>query len=71
MQKTDHKAGRVPVLWSVLRLVFKINLVNLRYDKNHTDILKIIPKKMQLKTRFLSSYTTESMTVIPALPCFF
>ncbi len=68
MQKTDLKTERLPVLRSVLRLWFKINLVNLRYDKNHTVILKIIPQKMQLKTLFLSSYITESMTVIPALP---
>jgi len=48
--------------------LFKINLANFRYDKNHTDTLKIILKKMQLKTLFLSSKTAESMTAIPALP---
>ena len=47
---------------------FKINFTNLRYDKSHTNVLKIIPKIMQLKTLFLSSKTAESMTAIPALP---
>ena len=45
-----------------------MKFTNLRYDKNHTDTLKIIQKKMLLKTLFLSSKTAESMTVIPALP---
>ncbi len=68
-QKTDLKTERLPVLRSVLHFLFKMNHTNLRYDKSNTDTLKIIPKKMRLKTLFLSSNVTESMTVIPALPC--
>ncbi len=37
------------------------------YDKKHTDILKIIPKKMPLKTLFLSGKLAISMMAIPAL----
>ena len=70
MQKTDLKTEGLPVLRSVLHFLFKINFTNLRYDKNHTDTLKIIPKKIQLKTLFLRSKTAESMTVIPALTYF-
>ena len=66
--KTDLKTERLPVLRSVFRFLFKINLSNFRYVKNHTDTLKIIPKRMQLKTLFSSGKLAKSMMAIPALP---